>query len=138
MATILAIDDEKDILNLIRRILSRDGHLVETLSDSAAVEAARPERFDLILLDVMMPGMDGFALCEMLRERVDCPILFLTAKTDESSLVCGLYLQALRRGGASGKGQRASAAGAKGACGAAGVRKYRIPPPRKAAYGGRE
>ncbi|MEY8331947.1 response regulator transcription factor [Lachnospiraceae bacterium 47-T17] len=90
MATILAIDDEKDILNLIRRILSRDGHLVETLSDSAAVEAARPERFDLILLDVMMPGMDGFALCEMLRERVDCPILFLTAKTDESSLVCGL------------------------------------------------
>lgn len=90
MAKILAVDDEKDILNMIRKILSRDGHTVETLSDSAAMEKMKPECFDLILLDVMMPQVDGFALCEKIRGHVDCPILFLTARTDEGSLVCGL------------------------------------------------
>jgi Response regulators consisting of a CheY-like receiver domain and a winged-helix DNA-binding domain len=48
----------------------------------------------LILLDIMMPGIDGFSLCLKIRELVDCPILFLTAKTEESSLVNGLSLGA--------------------------------------------
>lgn len=90
MACILAVDDEKDILHLIRKILTRDGHMVETLAEPEKIETIRPERFDLILLDVMMPQVDGFALCEKIRGRVDCPILFLTARTDEGSLVCGL------------------------------------------------
>lgn len=90
MAKILAVDDEKDILNLIRKILSRDGHMVETLANPVKIDTIKPEHFDLILLDVMMPQVDGFALCERIRRRVDCPILFLTARTDEGSLVCGL------------------------------------------------
>lgn len=90
MAKILAVDDEKDILNLVQKILSRDGHMVETLADPAKIDTIKPEYFDLILLDVMMPQVDGFAICERMRGRVDCPILFLTARADEGSLVCGL------------------------------------------------
>ena len=59
-------------------------------ADSGAVEQMELSGFDLILLDVMMPGTDGFTLCEKLRCRVDCPILFLTARSEESSLVVGL------------------------------------------------
>ena len=51
-------------------------------------------RYDLILLDIMMPGIDGFELCKKIRTLVDCPILFLTAKTEENSLVNGLSLGA--------------------------------------------
>ena len=47
-------------------------------------------RYDLILLDVMMPGIDGFTLCREIRETVDCPIVFLTAKTLEEDLMAGL------------------------------------------------
>lgn len=90
MANILAVDDDAAILKMIRRILEKDGHTVTLQADSGAVEQLRLDRFDLILLDVMMPGEDGFALCEKLRGRVDCPILFLTARSEESSLVQGL------------------------------------------------
>lgn len=90
MANILAVDDDTAILTMIGRILNKDGHDVTTVSDSSTLEAIRAEKFDLILLDVMMPGKDGFALCEELRNIVDCPILFLTAKSEESSLVYGL------------------------------------------------
>lgn len=94
MAKILAVDDETDILNMIQKILGRDGHLVETLSKPDAIERVKPERFDLILLDVMMPEVDGFMLCSRIRSRVDCPVLFLTAKSDEGSLVYGLGIGA--------------------------------------------
>lgn len=90
MAKILAVDDDKAILTMIRRILEKDGHRVTVYADSGAVEQMELSGFDLILLDVMMPGEDGFALCEKLRGRVDCPILFLTARSEESSLVQGL------------------------------------------------
>ncbi|MCM1121688.1 MAG: response regulator transcription factor [Eubacterium sp.] len=90
MANILVVDDDKAILTMIRRILEKDGHNVTWMSDSTAVNEIRLDRFDLILLDVMMPGKDGFVLCEELRGNVDCPILFLTAKSEESSLVYGL------------------------------------------------
>lgn len=90
MAKILAVDDDKAILTMIRRILEKDGHRVTVYADSGAVEQMELSGFDLILLDVMMPGTDGFTLCEKLRCRVDCPILFLTARSEESSLVCGL------------------------------------------------
>ncbi len=90
MAKILAVDDDKAILTMIRRILEKDGHRVTVYADSGAVEQMELSGFDLILLDVMMPGTDGFTLCEKLRCRVDCPILFLTARSEESSLVFGL------------------------------------------------
>ena len=90
MARILAVDDEKGILNLVKRVLEKDGHQVRTLSDPAALPMNGLEAFDLILLDVMMPGTDGFTLCRKIRENVDCPILFLTAKTMEKDIMYGL------------------------------------------------
>lgn len=90
MANILAVDDETAILVMIQKILSKDGHSVKTISDPAVIESIRLESFDLILLDVMMPETDGFTLCQKIRGYADCPVLFLTAKTDENSLVYGL------------------------------------------------
>lgn len=90
MANILVVDDDTAILTMISRILCKDGHNVTTVSDSMAVGGTSTEKFDLIILDVMMPGKDGFTLCEELRGSVDCPILFLTAKSEEGSLVYGL------------------------------------------------
>lgn len=90
MAEILAVDDDAAILRLIGKILEKDGHRVTAVTDSSAVGRMALERFGLILLDVMMPGTDGYALCEEIRSRVDCPILFLTARSEESSLVLGL------------------------------------------------
>lgn len=90
MANILAADDEKDVLALIRNILQKDGHVVTAVTDPLEVAELRLESFDLILLDVMMPGMDGFSLCGAIRDRVDCPILFLTAKTMETDIMTGL------------------------------------------------
>ncbi len=94
MAHILAVDDDTAILSMIKTILSRDGHIVETESDPCRIDWNMLNGFDLILLDLMMPGMDGFTLCEKIRGLVDCPILFLTAKTGENSLVRGLSLGA--------------------------------------------
>lgn len=90
MAKILAIDDEKGILNLVKRVLEKDGHQVRTVADPAALDKTRLEAVDLILLDVMMPGIDGLTLCRELRELVDCPILFLSAKTMEEDIMVGL------------------------------------------------
>lgn len=94
MANILAIDDEQAILDMIGNILSKDGHRVTKVNYSADFNLASAKNYDLILLDVMMPKVDGFTLCGQLREQVDCPILFITAKTDEDSLVNGLSLGA--------------------------------------------
>lgn len=94
MGNILAVDDESSILKLIKRALEKDGHAVRTLADSTAVLKEPLAAFDLILLDVMMPGMDGFSLCTQVRRETDCPILFLTAKTSEEDVMKGLGLGA--------------------------------------------
>ena len=94
MANILAVDDDTAILDMIGTILNKDGHLVTKVSDPLEINMEKVNLYDLILLDIMMPGMDGFALCSRIRKLVDCPILFLTAKTEESSLVNGLSLGA--------------------------------------------
>ncbi|WP_340026456.1 response regulator transcription factor [Paenibacillus sp. FSL K6-1096] len=94
MARILVVDDEPAILSLIHNALSTDRHLVTTLSDAAEVHNTDLGAYDLILLDVMMPGVDGFTLCREIRSAVDCPILFLTAKTQETDLMYGLGLGA--------------------------------------------
>lgn len=94
MANILAVDDDTAILTMIQKILQKEGHHVTAASDAACVRAMNLTAFDLILLDVMMPGTDGFALCREIRGNVDCPILFLTAKTGENNLVYGLEMGA--------------------------------------------
>lgn len=94
MANILVVDDEPDILALVRRTLEKDGHLVTTALSPDSIETKALNHFDLILLDVMMPGTDGFAFCRKVRNAVDCPILFLTAKTMESDVMVGFGLGA--------------------------------------------
>jgi DNA-binding response OmpR family regulator len=94
MANILAVDDDTAILNMIGNILKRDGHQVTLISDPLTLNSDKIQAYDLILLDVMMPGIDGFELCQNIRGQVDCPIIFITAKTDEGSLVEGLSLGA--------------------------------------------
>lgn len=94
MANILAVDDDTAILDMIENILRKDGHVVTKVNDPLIVDSEKLQRFDLILLDIMMSGTDGFALCAKIRKLVDCPILFLTAKTEENSLVTGLSLGA--------------------------------------------
>ncbi|OOC61432.1 response regulator transcription factor [Paenibacillus ihbetae] len=90
MAKILAIDDEEDILALIANILRRDRHEVITRSEVTEIRPEAFQGYDLILLDVMMPHVDGFELCRKIRGYVSCPILFLTAKSDEEDVVNGL------------------------------------------------
>lgn len=94
MARILCIDDEQAVLDALERVLRRDGHAVETTADPASVPARDLARIDLILCDVMMPGLDGFELVRQIRPRFDGPILFLTAKMAEEDAVTGYGLGA--------------------------------------------
>lgn len=94
MARIVAIDDEQAILDVLERILKRDGHDVLGLTDPARALELDLARVDLILCDVMMPGLDGFELMRELRPRFDGPIVFLTAKVAEEDAVTGYGLGA--------------------------------------------
>ena len=90
MAHILVVDDEEDLLALLKNALERDGHQVSALLSGRQVDEAACRWADCILLDVMMPGEDGFCLCRRIRDLVDCPILFLAAKTQEADVLTGL------------------------------------------------
>lgn len=94
MSKLLVVDDDLDMLDLVRAALEKDGHQVDIEADAAAVQPARCQLYDLLLLDVMMPGEDGFSLCGRIRAEVDCPILFLTAKAEDAALVQGFGLGA--------------------------------------------
>lgn len=94
MAKLLVVDDDYDMLALVQAALEKDGHQVDIEADSAMVYPARCRMYDLLLLDVMMPGEDGFSICSRIRAEVDCPILFLTAKAEETALVQGFGLGA--------------------------------------------
>ncbi|QDW73261.1 response regulator transcription factor [Lachnospiraceae bacterium KGMB03038] len=90
MIEILVIDDDRGILEVMRKALSRENYRVTALDDPLKVNEKDLARYQLILLDVMMPGIDGFELCRKIRDRVDCPILFLTAKNEEKDVMEGL------------------------------------------------
>lgn len=90
MIEILVIDDDRGILEVMRKALSRENYRVTALDDPLKVNEKELARYQLILLDVMMPGIDGFELCRKIRDRVDCPILFLTAKNEEKDVMEGL------------------------------------------------
>ncbi|MGM1049268.1 MAG: response regulator transcription factor [Bacillota bacterium] len=94
MPKLLVVDDDLDMLTLVRAALEKDGHQVDTEADAATVQPARCQLYDLLLFDVMMPGEDGFSLCSRIRAEVDCPILFLTAKAEDAALVQGFGLGA--------------------------------------------
>ena len=90
MAKILAIDDELDMLILIKNILIKGDYIVDIYQTTADIDENSLGKYDLILLDVMMPEVDGISYCKNIRSKVDCPIIFLTAKTMESDIVDGL------------------------------------------------
>ena len=94
MANILAVDDNLELCKLIRTTLERDGHRVETRLSGAELTEQLCHWADCILLDVMMPGEDGFATCRRIRAITQAPILFLTARTDEQSVLTGLGIGA--------------------------------------------
>ncbi|MFA9465415.1 MAG: response regulator transcription factor [Velocimicrobium sp.] len=94
MVKILAVDDEPDILALIKNSLQKDNYVVITAECADEVKSDSLAEYDLILLDVMMPRVDGFTFCRKIRDIVDCPILFLTARTMETDIMDGLLLGA--------------------------------------------
>jgi len=92
---ILVIDDEAQIVKLARDYLERAGFRVLSAGDgNAGLAAARRERPDLIVLDLMLPGMDGLDVCRTLRRESDVPIIMLTARVEEADRLIGLELGA--------------------------------------------
>lgn len=92
---ILVVDDEKNIVDIIKYNLKKEGYEVMTAGDGE--EALRlNEKFkpDIILLDIMMPKLDGYAVCRKVREKYDTPIIMLTARAEEVDKVLGLELGA--------------------------------------------
>ena len=96
MARILIVEDEPDIALGLQQDLKLDGYDVEVAGDGVtAIERATSEPFDLVILDVMLPGKDGFQVCRELRHsRVPVPIILLTARSHEAETVLGLELGA--------------------------------------------
>lgn len=94
LAKILVVDDEEMILHLIKNGLEKDKHIVTIYSSAPKIPLDTLNYYDLIILDVMMPGIDGFSFCEKIRDLIDCPLLFLTAKTMENDITYGLGLGA--------------------------------------------
>lgn len=92
---ILVVEDDISLRETLAYNLEKQGYAVETAGDGKqGLQLARLIQPDLILLDVMLPGMDGFDVCRILRQEMDIPILMLTARTDEIDRVVGLELGA--------------------------------------------
>ena len=92
---ILVVDDEKPIVDLISFNLKKEGHeIIEAHDGEQAYNMALTEKPDLILLDVMLPKMDGFSVCKTIRQTTNIPILMVTAKEDIVDKVIGLELGA--------------------------------------------
>lgn len=92
---ILVVDDDASICLLISDVLTDQGYAVTTAhSGEEALKRLEGEKFDLILLDIMMKGMDGLEVCRRIRGQVECPILFLSAKDSARDIVTGLGLGA--------------------------------------------
>jgi DNA-binding response OmpR family regulator len=92
---ILIVEDEPALLETLAYNLEREGYQVETESDGIkALEAARKEQPDLIVLDIMLPGMNGFEITRILRKDMKIPILILTARDEEIDRILGLELGA--------------------------------------------
>ncbi|MFQ5945214.1 MAG: response regulator transcription factor [Anaerolineae bacterium] len=95
MAQVLVVDDEANIVELAQLYLSREGYEVVTAADGEeALEVWKREKPDLIVLDLMMPKMDGWEVCRRLRAESDLPIIMLTARGDEVDRVAGLEMGA--------------------------------------------
>src|SRR5512145_1364352 len=93
--SILVVEDEPALRDTLSYNLKKDGFTVETVGDGrAALDSARKLRPDLIVLDLMLPEIDGFEVCRILRKEMTTPILMLTARDDEIDRVVGLEVGA--------------------------------------------
>ncbi len=92
---ILVVEDELSLQETLAYNLAKQGYTVETVADGLkALDAARRQQPDLILLDILLPGLDGFEVCRSLRREMSVPILMLTARDDEIDRVIGLEMGA--------------------------------------------
>lgn len=91
---ILIVDDEKDILDLIDICLSHEGYEIIKAGDGVEALEKIDESVDLVIMDIMMPKMDGLKTCIEMRKRYTVPIIFLTAKTQDTDLILGLQIGA--------------------------------------------
>lgn len=89
---IMMVDDETDILDLLEKTFHMEGfdNIIKLESGSSAISACRTTPPDIIILDVMLPDMDGYEVCKQIREFSHCPILFLSSKNDEVDKILGL------------------------------------------------
>ena len=95
MAKILVIDDEPSIVNLVTAYLKPEGYEVHTAADgNAGLKAARAYKPDLIVLDLMLPGKDGYEVLAQLRRESNVYVILLTAKTEETDKIVGLSVGA--------------------------------------------
>lgn len=95
MATILLVEDELTLAETLRYNLEREGYSVLMAADGIqGLELARRNQPDLIVLDIMLPRLDGFSVCRILRQESDVPIIMLTARQDEVDRIAGLELGA--------------------------------------------
>jgi DNA-binding response OmpR family regulator len=93
--TILIVDDERNIVDLVRLYLEKEGFAVLSAGDGTQALALHARHDpDLVILDLMLPGIDGFEVCRELRRRGDTPVLMLTARDDDIDAIVGLELGA--------------------------------------------
>ena len=92
---VLVVDDEPEIVRVLRGYLEQSNYtVIAAYSGPEALRRARTESPDLILLDIMLPGMDGIDVCKALRQSSNVPIIMLTARVEETDRVLGLELGA--------------------------------------------
>ncbi|KKI91552.1 transcriptional regulator [Bacillus sp. SA1-12] len=89
---VLLVDDEVDLLNLLETVLKKDGfqQIVKATTGQRAIELCEKEKPDVIVLDIMLPDMEGYDVCRKMREITFAPIIFLSAKSDEIDKLLGL------------------------------------------------
>lgn len=90
--TIMVVDDEPDILDLLEKALNIEGfdNIIKIENGPDAVSTCKKVQPDIIILDVMLPGIDGYEVCKQIRQFSHCPILFLSSKNDELDKILGL------------------------------------------------
>jgi DNA-binding response OmpR family regulator len=92
---ILVVEDDPNLLSALKYNLQKEGYEIVTAIDGAeAVESARRQKPDLIILDIMLPRLSGFEVCRILRKEMTVPIIMLTAKVDETDKIVGLEIGA--------------------------------------------
>jgi len=87
--TILVVDDTEINIDILLELLSDEYDIIVSLDGKSAIQSVKEDSIDLILLDIMMPDMDGYEVCEIIKSDEntrDIPIIFITAKTDEDSI----------------------------------------------------